>query len=675
MNRTMKRTVQALLGSALLLGTAPAFAQNPNLIDTTRVRPTELSGSDTLNKVMDEVLLGLGSAASGITKYEGCGSSCGERQLRGTPSSSEPACTPADASSTAELNPGCQEISPMSRELQSGICGAGANVDDPNIEGGLTINDQAEGFAMCSDGIVIIANNNSLGAFGDDAAACTAFHASATTPNTGNTFVNNGVGRLRTSGSLSTGTPITSWKDVIRLVYTGCTPGQTAAACAATDRVTRCGGADRTALINNWGDLFQGVACTGSAGCAGGLRHAYRRDDASGTTGVFLELLGVAFNAATNLASRTSLITGTIGPVITAMPANLSFCDGGQVEGMLPTHIGAVSAPFPAGQPLYTNGDPIRKPCAADDDLCGADGSLGVVRAIRSTDTIANPYPTHQCQRLFDYNQFINTALPVCPDRTKPSAGRCKFPYYASGSFKTFNCLTSQRQSSPSAPTGTDGRSYNYVVHDTTPAGTILFSDGSTRRMPYTAMFRQNMANLNNSALFSTGTVFGPSDYVCTESDATRNIGCLTSKSRCTIGYAGREAAFNAGQTAHLDNEPALIDGIEPSNANINSGAYKFSRYLWMNAIRGFENIMLDCVDRGGTQAYCEAQVAIAQEFLNVGQPGNRVTTACTNAGYIPLPAAICRGAATSATCGAPATPADCTIDTRSFASLTNRNN
>ncbi|MDZ4694948.1 MAG: hypothetical protein SGI86_07325, partial [Deltaproteobacteria bacterium] len=368
MNRTLKRTVHALLGSALLLGTAPAMAQNPNLIDTTRVRATELSGSDTLNKVMDDVLLGLGSAVSGITKYEGCGSSCGERQLRGAPSSSEPACTPADSNSSAELNPGCQEISPMSRELQSGICGGtnASNVDDPNIEGGLTTNNEAEGFAVCSDGIVIIANNNSLGAFGDNTvaggdaaavAACTAFHASATTPNTGNTFVNNGVGRLRTSGNLSTGTAITSWKDVIRLVYTGCTPGQSAAACAGTDRVTRCGGADRLALITNWGDLFQGVACTGSAGCSGGLRHAYRRDDSSGTTGVFLELLGVAFNATTNLASRTSLISGTITQTITALPANLSFCDGGQVEGMLPTHIGAVSAPFPAGQPLYTNGD------------------------------------------------------------------------------------------------------------------------------------------------------------------------------------------------------------------------------------------------------------------------------------------------------------------------------
>jgi|GEM_PF-3343493 len=669
MNRTMKRTVNALLGSALLLGTAPAFAQNPNFIDTTRVRPTELSGSDTLNKVMDDLLLGLGSAASGITRYEGCGSSCGERQMTGSPSSGEPACTPADSNGLPEGNPGCQEISPMSRELQNGICD-----DDPNIEGGLTVNNQAEGLAICSDGIVILANNNSLGAFGDDAAACSAFHASSTTPNTGNTFVNNGVGRLRTSGTLSTGYVISDWRDVLRLVYTGCR--NTDGTCAGTtDRVTRCGGADRASVINNWGELFQGVACTGSAGCAGGLRHAYRRDDSSGSTGVFLELLGVAFNAAANLTSRTSLVSGLGGVNITPIPANLSFCDGGQVEGMIPTHLGAVSAQFPSGQPLYTNGDPIRKPCAAEDDLCGPDGSLGVVRAIRSTDQIANPYPTHQCQRLFDYNQFINTALPVCPDRTKPSAGRCRFPFYASGSFKTFNCLTSQRQSSPSAVAGTDGRSYNYVVHDTTPAGTVLFQDGSTRRMPYTAMFRQNMANLNNSALFSSGTVFGPSDYVCTESDATRNIGCLTSRSRCTIGYAGREAAFNAGQTAHLDNEPALIDGFEPSNAAINAGTYKFSRFLWLNAIRGFENIMLDCVDRGGTQAYCESQVRIAQEFFNVGQPGNLVTTACTNAGFIPLTAPICRGAMASATCGAPTTPADCTIDTRTFASLTNRNN
>lgn len=33
------------------------------------------------------------------------------------------------------------------------------------------------------------------------------------------------------------------------------------------------------------------------------------------------------------------------------------------------------------------------------------------------------------------------------------------------------------------------------------------------------------------------------------------------------------------GQTGHLDNEPALIDGIEPSGAAISANTYKFSRF------------------------------------------------------------------------------------------------
>ncbi len=205
------------MGLALAFGTSPAKAQNPNLIDTTRGRPTELSGSDALNKVMDDVLLGIGSAAAGITNYEGCGSNCGERQLSGAPNWwPEPTCGPNDSNGLPETNPGCQEIAPMSIPLQGFICD-----DDPNIEGGLSTNNQAEGFAFGADGIVIVANNNSLGAFGDTSGACSAFHASSTTPNTGSTFVNHGVGRIRSSGLLSTNYEIVDWKDALRLLYTG----------------------------------------------------------------------------------------------------------------------------------------------------------------------------------------------------------------------------------------------------------------------------------------------------------------------------------------------------------------------------------------------------------------------------------------------------------------------
>ncbi len=655
----------------LLLSALPARAQNPNFIDTKPANPWKISGSDTLNKVMDDLLTALtasGQLSGGINRYLGIGSSCGERQLEGSPTTSdgpENVCTPNDASGLPEGNPGCQEISPMSRPLGSAICD-----DDPNYP--LTINNQAEGLGFCADGLVITAHNDSLGGFGDSAAACADFHALPNTANTENTFPDRGVGHLRTSGTLpTTGYVLNGWRDVIRLVYTGCR--NTEGACAnLNNRIERCNSDVRKEVVANWANLFEGVACPQSGGCPNGLIHAFRRDDSSGTTGVFLELLQVAANVAANLTSRAALIN-TVPPSIVAIPNNLAFCDGGQVEGLIPTHIGPASAQFPSGEPLYTNGDPIRINCLADDDLCGPDGKLGLVRAIRSSDqVVGNAYPNHQCRRSFEYKQFINTALPVCPDRTTPSAGRCRLPFYQAGAFKTFNCLTSARQADSKAVAGTDGRVYNYLMRE--QDGTVAFQ---AARLPWTASWRQDMAKLDNSAL-AQGKVFPASDFVCIQADATRNIGCLTSVAKCTIGFAGRESAFNNVQpTVHLANEPVKLNGFTPSSANIGANAYPFSRLLYMNAIRGFENIMEDCKNRGGSKAFCEDQHRIALEFFNVGQPSNVIGQICTNAGYIAIPAAVCLGAQGStgaAACGAPTiqTLTDCTPDTRSYDSLVN---
>lgn len=553
----------------------------------------------------------------------------------------------------------------MSRELQSGICD-----DDPNYPA--TTNDQAEGLAFCGDGVVVLANNDSLGAFGDSASACAEFHAQATTPNDGNSFPDHGVGTLRKSGTLpNTGYVISDWKDVLRLLYTGCK--NTDGSCANTvDRIARCSSPERQELIANWANLFEGVACPQAAGCPAGLRHAYRRDDYSGTTGNFLSFIGVAQVYSYYQEARTSVVGG-VPLKIQEPPQNHSFCDGGHAEGLLPTHLGPATAQFPDGEPLYTNADPIRTPCAPEDDLCGPDGKLAVVRAVRTEPYVpGNAYATHQCKRSFEYKQYINTALPVCPDRTKPSAGRCRFPFFEDGSFKTFNCLTSARQASPAAVAGTDGRVYNFVIHEND--GTVIFEDGRTRRMPYVAQWRQNQARLDNSPL-ANGKAFTPSQLVCIESDATRTIGCLTANSRCTLGFAGREAAFNDTQpTVHLANEPVKLNGLTSSNANIAAEAYPLSRLLWLNASRGFENIMIDCKNRGGSKAYCEDQRRIAQEFFNVGQAGNLLTNICLDSGYIPLETAVCKGAQSRATCGAPTSQilSDCAIDPSDYDLLVN---
>ena len=92
-------------------------------------------------------------------------------------------------------------------------------------------------------------------------------------------------------------------RDVLRIVYTGqsskvtplpdpCSPTDPTATPAAPGNIIgRCDSTLRKTLVGSWGNMFQG-GCTNSK-CPTGLKHAFRRDDASGTTDTFLTLLGL----------------------------------------------------------------------------------------------------------------------------------------------------------------------------------------------------------------------------------------------------------------------------------------------------------------------------------------------------------------------------------------------
>ncbi len=233
------------------------------------------------------------------------------------------------------------------------------------------------------------------------------------------------------------------------------------------------------------------------------------------------------------------------------------------------------------------------------------------------------------------------------------------------------------------AVVGTDGRAYNAIVHDSDSAGTVIFADGNARRLPLAAMWHQNMAKLDSSPL-SNGKAFAPSDYVCTDINANRNIGCLVANSRCTLGLSGREAAFNTQTDHHIRNEPAKVMNVPPSTAAIAAATYPPSHAMYLNASRGFENIMLVCVDRGGSRAYCEDQVTLANAIYNVSDtPGNAVGDSCQEGGFVAFREAVCIGARGSTTtlntlgCGSPTTQTktDCRPDTRAFTELSNRQN
>lgn len=632
---------------ALLAGAGVASA-DPIAIVVTPENANQLVGSDTLNQVMDITIASL--PLTQINDWNGLGSSQGERQMAGSPNAGEPTCTPNDANGGAEGNPGCQEISAMSRHMQANICEDDA--DDPRIAtDSTTVNDTAEGLAICRDGISVITNNGAHRMFGTDAAACSAAAAAATSPNPPfNNVAYAGTGKLRKSGTLPSGYVISDWKDVLRLVYTGCRNDQ--GTCATVDRLTRCSAATnpvRAEVINNWALLVESGAVAGDAAidCNGAtanacteLRKAYRRDDASGTTGVFLELLGTAFAVNPQLTGRTRW-TPALGQDQTRpqpIPGTHMFCDGGMHEG------------FAFHQDLATRGDPITKPCRPEDDLCAPNGQMGVVRAIRSTQP--GGFPPNQCTRgRFALKQFLNTAVPLCPDGTKPSGGNCRLPYYAvdrngdgdntDPGDRDFNCLNDLNSRPGTVPASTDGRCYNFVWSDSD--GNVQFV--SAGLLPETASWRENQGVLD----VSLPVPGGPFPQTCVESDSTRQQGCIVANTQCTIGWAGREIA-NQGPFDDAQ-EPFIINGFEVSDTNIATNSYPFARDLFLNAIGGFENITADCVARGGSAAYCADEIAIANEFYNMGTVAQN---ACLTSGFIPKAESECVGAVASAGCGAP---------------------
>ena len=802
------KLIASACGFALLLGAGAASADvvvdtsgNPIVVDYpggSNTNQHNLVGSDTLNEVMDCLTAGIGSAcpgkitsASGITNYVGQGSGQGQRQMEGSPKpgTDELPCTVggvSDPNGLPEQNPGCQEIAPMSGEMDKGVCD-----DDFTSATQQGTNASAESLAICADGIVVITDNTSLAQYGTSAAACAAETGSSpnTLPYQPNANYQNSGG-LRHGGTLpadpmvpgSTAYTVTDWKDVLRLIYAGCE--NTDGTCDNKDHYTRCTDPVRRSLINHWSYLVDSGTLAGDVSTAchaqtcadstngidGGLRAAYRRDDSSGTSGFFLSTLGL--NKTTT--HRTDFVTAggkfTVIPTSAATPGDM-FCDGGDVEGFVTESVACqkntanacpdytapwsasgfpktvtcpasgMCAPPPAigetapdevqtctpgsakacrdflndNPTLHTltcpasgvcplppaKGDPITKACDPNDVLCDMNGRTGVVRALVTPSTIGGvaPFPTLQCTTgNFAYVPFINVSIDVCPDGTTASSGQCQLPYFQilqnpSKPFnattnpeigRDFNCVTVASNHNSQHTTHMDARAFNAIVRDSNGVVQCLTGSGLTCTLPAIAQWRQRMATLSQTSVKggTIGTVSGTT-VGCQQPDATRLMGCVVGSTQCTIGFAGREVAEDAGSQALQ--EPFRINESYGTDANVlgsladkglatpNAADYVFARYLYLGAIGGFHNVTGDCQARGGSAAYCADELAIVREFTtnyNVATTGGAAV--CAGTGFIALPATnsttdnagnpvdlhSCRSAldsgATANTCGAP---------------------
>src|SRR5688500_13347433 len=242
--KLMKTTLLRISGALALVlaaSAAPADPLNPPIATQadgqTGATQNFLVGSDTLDAVMESLLDSL--PLTQITSYRGLGSTAGERYLEGSPSGTDPSCTPADASGAPEGNPGCEEIAPMSRPMDSSIC-------DDEVSSGT--NQSAEMLAVCVDALVVLTDNKAHRQYADSAASCPAgTGADPSLPLSDNPLVANSVnnptyaatGSLRNAGTIG-GYTITDWRDVLRIIYAGCLNNQ--GTCASVARLTRCSG-------------------------------------------------------------------------------------------------------------------------------------------------------------------------------------------------------------------------------------------------------------------------------------------------------------------------------------------------------------------------------------------------------------------------------------------------
>ncbi len=322
--------------------------------------------------------------------------------------------------------------------------------------------------------------------------------------------------------------------ETLRVLYFGISNGGAA----------NCNSAARQALVNGWDTLFQGAqaeSCTQ-------LRHAFRRDDQSGTTDTLRTVCNV--------------------------PSSALFCNGAANSTTS----------------TYEDNDPIRRPSPTGQyDIAGraSDGTLGVVLPIAVPANAASYSPgtpaangcgvgtagTTRCATgAFRYREYPGSSTSRCPDGTKRKGGLCRIPLASSGGSP--QCVNAA-SNIPGGAVDFDGRVYNNYPRDSSGL-TLPGQDG----VNYRAFYRMH----ETRAFFGNG---------CKEADATRQIGCLAAANGCSEGFAGRETLAGPGTRRVQLVSPQGVC-VDPTPANILSSTYPLSRKLYFSTLKGFASVTGD---------------------------------------------------------------------------------
>jgi PBP superfamily domain len=593
----------SIVGAAFLL--VGAGAATVAAVDTTG-NNLALNGSDTLFDVTTDVIAAckvqFADFAGNKITYKGGGSGVGAAQMQGTGN--------VNASPPTNL-PQAQKVAPMSRALKNTeYCPPSGNSSAPLASPSLTTD-----LLVGIDGVAIVAN----------------------TVNSCSDSVSNGFGLLSTFNVTADGTvggtaagsyTFANSFDALKVLYFGLT----------NDGAYNCASPVRKTLVKQWKNLFSGDCPAGNGTCSGGLTHAWRRSDLSGTTDAFVSILNPAGRGIGTLPNLNGSAQ-KVNPFCNSVDATTGVASFG-------------------GSGDFSDKDPIRTVCGANDGVCGPagkkvtdgtgpgnfQGDLGVVLPILIPDGavtlaadyyIANAGPslpppacTNACVLV---GPIKGNQLPgslKCIDGTTPVGGACYMPAVNGDP----RCVSGTHNQCAGAAGKPDGRRYNLVTvvprTQVPPAGqasttyqfaydvnSVPVATGANPianpRFMMGSYYRIHANTAGDHNVPVTGTT-----GKCQENDDTSQIGCLVDSDPCSVGYAGREASklfpgTGSPPTPVVTTTKALaVNGVtpytpasinsEPNEALLNllttaSGAtepfYPLARRLYFATMFGFGNL------------------------------------------------------------------------------------
>jgi hypothetical protein len=370
--------------------------------------------------------------------------------------------------------------------------------------------------------------------------------------------------------------PFADWRSALRIIYAGeevDAPSAQTALSATRD----CNSDVRRTLVNTWGNLFNG-SC-GDGNCANGLKHAFRRDDVSGTTAAFLQLLRL--------------------PPITTNP----FCNGNEIEDRDPIRRacagnGAQGIPGASGGETVCGFGPT--PTTRNPDNTLGTGNIGLVVPVLIP-PVPNDAPadfskyggnttleTRNCSSVAfgasgggAFGRVLWNLADIlkygarCPDGAQPLGGTCLWPKapgspagdQGSPGASGFGCIANQNSRPTGSPSTFDARIYNLWARNSN--GTIKTYNrvqGSTavQRPQIAALYRYRQHN-------------------CREEGETLQQACLAVTDTCTIGFGGRSGIVQGGATGlGLREIASAADAFPTEQDAVVDGVYGLARPLYL---------------------------------------------------------------------------------------------